>query len=205
MGQQYFPFLKIPPYLIMLKKEIRSLFKKKRTAITGPDRMKWDDLLLIHFQTIDIPFVDYVLSFYPVEENKEINSFILTDYLMFRNPGLKICYPRTQTDNNQMDAVICHPDSIFETNIYNIPEPTDKEIAPAPLLDIVLIPLLAFDLNGYRVGYGKGYYDRYLKNCRQDCLKIGLSYFEPVDGIEDTDEFDVPLDLCITPQQIYVF
>jgi 5-formyltetrahydrofolate cyclo-ligase len=189
----------------MLKKEIRTLFKKKRSAITGPERMKWDDLLLIQFQTIELPFVDYVLSYYPVEENKEINSFILTDYLMFRNPGLHICYPRTHSENNTMDAVICHADSIFETNNYNIPEPTDTTIASAPLLDIVLVPMLAFDLYGYRVGYGKGYYDRYLKNCREDCLKIGLSYFEPVDAIEDTDDFDVPLDLCITPQQIYVF
>lgn len=189
----------------MLKKDIRKMFIKKRDEISSTERMKWDDLLLIQFQTIDIPFLDLVLSFYPIEDNKEVNSFILTDYLKFRNPNLQICYPRTHKADVSMEAVICHPDSIFETNAYNIPEPTDETIAPASELDMVLVPLLGFDLKGYRVGYGKGYYDRYLKDCRPDCLKIGFSYFEAVESVEDANEFDVPLDLCITPHRIYVF
>ncbi len=189
----------------MTKKEVRQLFKKKRGEITAGERLKWDDLLLIQFQTIELPYLNYVFSFYPIEEYNEINSFILTEYLGFRNPGLEICYPRTNPGTNTMEAVICKPDSIFEINNYNIPEPIDNTIAEPADLDMVLLPMLGFDLNGYRVGYGKGYYDRYLKNCREDCLKIGLSYFEPVDRIEDANEFDVPLDLCITPQRIYVF
>jgi 5-formyltetrahydrofolate cyclo-ligase len=72
-------------------------------------------------------------------------------------------------------------------------------------VDFIIMPLFAFDEKGYRVGYGKGYYDRFLKKCNDSCLKIGLSYFDAVDEIEDTDEFDVPLDLCVTPQQVYVF
>ena len=51
----------------------------------------------------------------------------------------------------------------------------------------------------------KGFFDRYLKGCREDCIKIGFSYFEPLDSIDDANEFDVPLDFCITPQRIYVF
>jgi 5-formyltetrahydrofolate cyclo-ligase len=189
----------------MLKKEIRSMFRKRRDSITPLERQKWDDLLLIQFQTIQLPFTEYVLSFYPIEDYKEVNSFLFTDYLHFRNPNLEICYPRTNVQNNTMDAVICHADSVFETNEFNIPEPTDTEIADPESIDIVLVPLLAFDWDGIRVGYGKGYYDRYLKQCRKDCLKIGISYFEPVDRVEDANEYDVPLDLCITPQRTYVF
>lgn len=189
----------------MLKKEIRELFTKRRKAISAPEQIKWDDLMLIQFQSIDLPFINYVLSFYPIEENKEVNTFIVTDYLHFKNPNLSICYPKTNMKENTMQAIVCHADSIFETNGWNIPEPTDSEVADPVDLDIVLIPMLAFDLNGIRVGYGKGYYDRYLKQCRRDCLKIGLCYFEPVEEVEDRHEFDVPLDLCITPQRTYVF
>jgi len=64
---------------------------------------------------------------------------------------------------------------------------------------------LTVDEKGYRVGYGKGFYDRFLQHCRPDCLKVGLSYFPPVAEISDKDEFDVPLDLCITPATTYVF
>ena len=189
----------------MLKKEVRNLFREKRNFISSTDKMKWDDLLLIQFQTIELPFIDYVLSFYPIEGNNEVNTFLITDYLHFKNPQLSICYSKTDLKNLTMEAIACDADSIFEANAYNIPEPLDNEVVEPSLLDMVIVPMLAFDLNGNRVGYGKGFYDRYLKQCRKDCLKIGLSYFEAVDSIDDRDDFDVPLDLCITPQRIYVF
>ena len=189
----------------MLKKEARILFKEKRNTISDTERMKWDDLILIQFQTIDLPYVDYVLSFYPIEDYKEINSFIFTDYLRFKNPNLRICYPKMTAENGEMHAVVCNPDSVFESNAYGILEPLDTDTAGPELMDIVIIPLLAFDEQGIRVGYGKGYYDRYLKNCREDCIRIGLSYFEAVASIDDANEFDVPLDFCITPQRTYVF
>lgn len=189
----------------MFKKQARKLFREKREAISTTDRMKWDDLLLIQFQSQNLPYVEFVLSFYPIEEYKEINSFLITDYLHFRNPNLKICYPKMLQDNGEMQAVICNADSAFESNEYGIMEPVDTDIALPGELDMILIPLLAFDEYGFRVGYGKGYYDRYLKHCRKDCLKIGLSYFDAIDRVEDTADFDVPLDICITPQRTYVF
>jgi 5-formyltetrahydrofolate cyclo-ligase len=69
----------------------------------------------------------------------------------------------------------------------------------------VLVPLLAFDESGYRVGYGKGFYDRFLQQCRKDVLTVGFSYFDAIDKIEDTHQFDVPLNYCITPHRIYEF
>ena len=189
----------------MLKKEARKIYRQKRDEINYIDRVKWDDLLLIQFQSLELPFIDYVLSFYPIEQQNEINTFLLTDYLHFRNPNLSICYPKTSRVQTEMYAIICNADSIFEANEWNIPEPTDTDAASPGMLDLVLVPLLAFDNNGNRVGYGKGYFDRYLKQCRPDCLKIGLSYFDAVDTIEDANEFDVPLDFCITPHRTYVF
>ena len=189
----------------MLKKEIRKAYIKKREEISYNDKLKWDDLILINFQTIEFPFLDYVLSYYPIEEKNEMNSILITDYLHFRNPSLEICYPKTKIKENIMDAIACHADSIFEANELNILEPKDTEVISPEKIDMVLIPLLACDLQGNRVGYGKGYFDRYLKNCRPDCIKVGLSFFEPIEQIDDTEDYDVPLDFCITPQKAYVF
>jgi 5-formyltetrahydrofolate cyclo-ligase len=75
----------------------------------------------------------------------------------------------------------------------------------ADQLDMVFVPLIAFDEQGYRAGYGKGFYDRFLATCRPDCIKVGFSYFAAVDRLEDRHQFDVPLDLCITPHNAYVF
>lgn len=189
----------------MLKKEARKIYKEKRKALTAAQRMKMDDLLLIQFQQLKLPFLSSVLSFYPIEEHKEINTFIITDYLLFKNPGLQIAYPKTDLVHNTMQAINCNEETVFEKNGYNIYEPATCEIIEPQLLDAVLIPMLVFDKRGYRVGYGKGFYDRFLQECNEDCLKIGLNYFEPEDVIEDADEFDVPLNFCITPQKVYAF
>ncbi|MBD0278630.1 MAG: 5-formyltetrahydrofolate cyclo-ligase, partial [Flavisolibacter sp.] len=78
---------------MMYKKEARRMYNKKRLAITPQEKIKWDDLLLIQFQKVELPFLSTLLSFYPLEEKNEINTFIITDFLLFQNPGLKIAYP----------------------------------------------------------------------------------------------------------------
>jgi 5-formyltetrahydrofolate cyclo-ligase len=188
----------------MLKREARKVFREKRRQLSSSDQMKLDDLLLIQFQRLDLPFLSYALSFFPIEENHEVNSFIFTSYLQFRNPGLHVAYPRTNFSNEQMQAILDHSEN-FVRNVYNIYEPASGEEIVPQLLDLVLVPLLVCDQSGNRVGYGKGFYDRFLKQCRPDCLKVGLSYFDPIDTITDANEFDVPLNYCITPQKAYVF
>lgn len=189
----------------MLKKEARKIYDKKRKEVSYTDRLKWDDLILIHFQTVEMPQLDAVFSFYPMEERNEINAFIITDFLRFRNPSLQICYPKMVIEEPNMEAIACHADTIFEANAINILEPLETTIIDPLDIDLVLVPMLVCDVKGNRVGFGKGYYDRYLSRCRPDCLKVGLSYFSPVDRIDDANEFDVPLDFCITPEKVYVF
>lgn len=189
----------------MKKTEARKIYKAKREAITASEKMKWDDLILIHFQTLDLPFLENVLSFYSIDEKHEVNSFPITEYLHFKNPSLQIAYPRMNAASESMDAVLCNPDTAFTENEWGIAEPVGGEVIRPEDIEVVLVPLLAIDMTGHRVGYGKGYYDKFLANCDAHCLKIGLSYFEPIDAIDDTCGFDVPLDLCVTPQKVYVF
>jgi len=64
---------------------------------------------------------------------------------------------------------------------------------------------MAFDLKGYRIGYGAGFYDRFLEQCRPGILKVGLSHFPPLDQLIDTNDHDMKLDFCITPYKVYKF
>lgn len=189
----------------MLKKEARSIYKEKRLALSAIERNKLDDLLLIQFQTAGLPFISSLLSFAAIEQNHEPNTELFADFLRFRNPEMKLAYPVSDLANDTMQAGLVHIDTAFHQNEWNIPEPVTNEFIPASMLDCVFVPLLAFDVEGRRVGYGKGFYDRYLVDCEPHCIKVGFSYFEPVEKLEDTNEFDVPLDICITPQQVYVF
>ncbi len=189
----------------MNKNELRKLFRKKRNALTAAEQAKLNDLLLIQFQKANLPFITTLLSYWPTDENKEPNTHLFTDYLEFKNPELLVAYPKTDFFIDEMVAVLTDAETNFLKNEFNIYEPEEGNRVAATELDMMLVPLLAFDKKGYRVGYGKGFYDKYLAECRKDCIKVGFSYFDPVHEITDKADFDVPLDLCITPQSVYVF
>jgi 5-formyltetrahydrofolate cyclo-ligase len=189
----------------MFKKEARNLYKEKRLKLSEAERSKLDDLLLIQFQTVDLPFLESLLSYWPIEENNEPNTHLFTEFLRFRNPELKICYPVSDFDTMTMQAVATDIDTPFKKKALNIYEPEAGEILLPGEIDMVFVPLLAFDENGFRIGYGKGFYDKWLAECRDDCIKAGFCYFDPLVSIDDRNDFDVPLDLCITPQNVYVF
>lgn len=189
----------------MLKKEARALYKGKRMALSIQEAEKLDDLLLIQFQTVDLPFLHSVLSYWPIEENNEPNTHHITEFLRFRNPEIKVAYPIADFSNTSMKAVAVDIDTAFTKQELNIYEPQEGEPIGAADLDMVIVPLLIADKKGYRVGYGKGFYDKYMAGCRADCIKMGFCYFEPLEAISDVNQFDVPLDICITPQNVYVF
>ncbi len=174
-------------------------------ALKAAERSKLDDLLLIQFQKAFLPMLTNVLSYWPIEENHEPNTHLFTAYLEFKFPELHILYPRSDFQQNKMQAILVNEETRFSKNGHHIYEPEYGTIIAPENIDLVFVPLLAFDKKGYRVGYGNGFYDRFLQHCRKDCVKTGFSYFEPLDSISDCDDFDVPLDLCITSQNIYVF
>ena len=189
----------------MLKTEARKLYKEKRQDLSAKERMKLDDLLLIQLQTAPLPFLTFLLSYWPIEQNHEPNTHLFTDYLEFQNPELIICYPKSNFTDKTIQALQTNDDTRFRKNEYNLYEPEDGVTVNPAGLDMVFVPLLTFDKRGFRIGYGQGFYDRYLAQCRRECIKIGFSYFEPLDEIEDASLFDVPLNLCVTPTTVYVF
>ena len=189
----------------MTKAEARKSYMEKRLALSVVERAKLDDLLLIQLQKIELPFVTFLLSYWPIEQNREPNTHLFSDYIEFQNPELITCYPKTNFSKGLMNAFQINDDTKFRKNQYNIYEPEDGEMVNPGGIDMIFVPLVSFDKYGYRVGYGKGFYDRYLPQCRSECLKIGFSYFEPLDKIDDKNEFDVPLNLCVTPANTYVF
>lgn len=189
----------------MKKQELRSLYKQKRRSLSELDRMKLDDLLLIQFQKLDFSTVNTLLSYFPIDFHAEPDTDQITRYLKFLIPNLTISYPVCDLDSLDLVAKESNEDTKFVLNSIGIAEPINGKTIALAKIDLILVPMLACDQKGYRVGYGKGIYDRYLKNSKNDLLRIGLSYFEPIPEIEDTNQFDVPLTHCITPDRIYEF
>ena len=190
----------------MIKKELRKIYKQKRLDLSPQQILKLDDLLLIQFQRMAFePGVQVLLNYFSMPHNGEIDTHLFERYMMYLVPGLQVAYPVIDFIECTMQPYLVNEETTIVQNNYLIPEPVDGIRIDEETIDVVFVPLLAFDQQGYRVGYGKGFYDRFLKKCRADVITIGFSYFDPIDKIEDANQFDVPLKYCITPQQLYEF
>lgn len=192
--------------VVMTKAALRAEFLQRRVALAEKERSRLDDLILILFQQWYWPDqLQTVLSYWPLKERAEPNTFLLTDFMEFRIPELRLCYPVIKAKASVMEARLVDMDTDYVKNQYGIAEPKTGEVITPIELDMVLVPLLAVDKKGYRLGYGKGFYDRYLAQVRTDCYTLGISYFEPIETIPELDEFDLPLNGCITPHALYEF
>jgi len=144
--------------------------------------------------------------FLPQTGKNEIDTWRIISFLQSFNQ-IKIVSPRIIPGTREMEHYQLTPETVLINNQWQIPEPdpeTSIKVLPNDI-DVVFLPLLAFDKKGFRVGYGGGYYDRFLAHCRPDVVKIGLSFFEAEEEITDLDPFDVAMNYCITPFGIVQF
>jgi 5-formyltetrahydrofolate cyclo-ligase len=192
----------------MKKAALRKEFLQKRERADGQWLIEKNALIAQNLEKYLVNNAFQTLhTFLPQLNSREVHTFYIIELLRAVFPQMRIVAPYIIPGTKEMEHFLLTPDSNLIVNQWRIPEPdpaTSQKIAPEEI-DIVLVPLLAFDKKGYRVGYGGGYYDRFLPRTRPDCIKMGLSMFEAIEEVEDLDDFDIPLDLSITPEQIYHF
>jgi 5-formyltetrahydrofolate cyclo-ligase len=177
----------------MTKQELRAIYREKRNQIPENTR-KTMDASLVEQILKKIEGLQHIAIFLPIEKFHEIDLRPLLASKQF-----KWYAPISNFEDRSMQFVQVSQDSEIITNEFGIPEPKLKgEIAP-DLLDGIVVPMLIADINGYRVGYGKGFYDAFLKRCRANCLKIGVSYFPPIEIISDVEQHDEKIDICLVP------
>ncbi|MGO3182853.1 MAG: 5-formyltetrahydrofolate cyclo-ligase [Aequorivita sp.] len=144
----------------------------------------------------------YYHIFLPISDKKEVN----TEYLMhiLQGKDKSIVVSKADFSTGEMMHILLQENTVLKNSKYGIPEPVSGvEISPETI-DVVFVPLLAYAQNGHRIGYGKGFYDRFLEKCNPNTKFVGLSFFEPETEIH-FEANDVPLDFCITPKEIFDF
>jgi 5-formyltetrahydrofolate cyclo-ligase len=187
----------------MTKNQLRTYYKKLRTKLS--EQEKEEKSLAIANMLVQTEIWDntFYHLFLPITEQNEVNTEYILNLLMGKDK--EIVLSKTDFLNHQMTHFLLTEETKIKKNSYNIPEPVSGEQISVEKIDVVFIPLLAYDRNGNRVGYGKGFYDKFLSECRENVVKVGLSFFNPENEIEDVYEDDIPLDYCITPDTIYRF
>lgn len=186
----------------MLKSTIRKQALEQRNALTEPQLLSLNQKLLAQFKKLDFGSIKSIHIFLPIVQKKEPDTFLLIDWLRENQPQIEIIVPKADFENSILNHYTFLNKEDLLHNAYHIPEPQQaKPFNGVP--DMVIVPLLAFDQRGYRVGYGKGFYDRFLATIATQ--KIGLSFFDAITAINDVHLNDIRLDKCITPERIIQF
>lgn len=186
----------------MLKKELRTKYSQLRSLLTPNEII--EKSIRIANTLLDLPIWDFqnYHIFLPIERKFEIDTEGIISILLGFDKNVIV--PKITSPNN-LEHYLLTDNTKFKINNLGVPEPLDGITVDPKKIDVVFIPLLAFDKLGNRIGYGKGYYDRFLNDCKQGVLKIGISFFEAEDTISDVSPLDIPLDYCVTPEKTYSF
>lgn len=191
---------------MMDKKTLRTIYLKKRINIDIKEKQTLETKIFILFQKLVFDFkINYFLSYRAIEEKNEIDISLIENHIISQFPKVEKCYPVMHLVNNELQIMGVNKDTVFSKNNWNIEEPTNGIWVDKKYLDIILTPLLIFDENGFRVGYGKGMYDTLFSMCKKEVYKIGFCLFAPTQKIDDIQSHDVPLDIIITPERIFRF
>ncbi|MBO9730941.1 MAG: 5-formyltetrahydrofolate cyclo-ligase [Chitinophaga sp.] len=187
------------------KKDIRKHFLEQRLNMDDDTAGALNERLLANCRQLDYSRNHIAHVFLPISEKKEVDTWPLVKWLREQYPQLEWVLSRSDMKTGDMTHLLWKTNTILVKNKFGIPEPAEGIEVQPENIDLVFVPLLAFDLAGQRVGYGKGMYDRFLQQCAPGVRTIGLSLFEPVPEINDVDAWDVPLQTVVTPERIYHF
>jgi len=184
---------------------LRKTYLHKRDLLSKTDHETFNIAIVEKLKDLLQKNAVYVIhTFLPQAGKKEIDTWKIIEMLRSNFPSVQLAVPAVIPGTKLMKHYSLTPETRLILNRWLIPEPDPltSQIIETTMIDAVLIPLLAFDKQGFRVGYGGGFYDRFLPACRPEALKVGLSFFDPVDVIEDKDQYDIPMDYCVTPTEI---
>ncbi len=187
----------------MTKTELRTRYKALRKNLSEDEIEEMSLAIANGVLALDIWDKTYFHIFLPIEEQKEVNTEFVLHLLSGKDKEIVIS--KSDFTTRKMTHFLLTDNTKIKKNEYNIPEPVDGIEVPSTKIEVVFVPLLAFDSVGNRVGYGKGFYDQFLAECQPQTIKIGLSFFEAENTISDVFEKDIRLDYCITPKNCYRF
>ena len=188
----------------MTKGEARKEFLQRRAALSEAEYHQLNfQLYQQFFAALNLSNVRCLHIFLSIEGKREVDTWPIIDRLRREYEHIRLSIPKMKGDD--LENIYFEGLHQLKKNKWGILEPEQGVPTPVEKIDMVLVPLLAFDATGHRVGYGKGFYDRFLGDCRISCRRVGLSLFQPIEKIEDADEQDINLTHCLTPAKLFAF
>ena len=185
-----------------IKSDLRSHYLKLRSKFTSEQIDDFSIEIVNRCLELNLWNKSVYHLFMASEQNKEIDTAHLLSVLQGKDKQIVI--PKI-LDDYVLEHYLLVDQTPLKMSHWGIPEPQSGIKINSNQIEVVFVPLLIFDLQGHRIGYGKGYYDRFLAKCRTETIKVGLSYFDPIERIEDIQSHDIPINFGITRDRIYEF
>jgi 5-formyltetrahydrofolate cyclo-ligase len=197
----------------MLKVEIRKNYKEKRATLSSEEYIKLcQSVHDVLFSRIMMHRFSPIHIFLPILEKKEFNTSLIIETLRKDfSPDIFV----SKVIQDELFHAQFTSETILKTSTWGVQEPEDsheflnneaffKKYVDEDIL--ILVPLLAFDKNGNRVGYGKGFYDGFLKYLTPKTTVMGLSLFDALDElISDFNVADIRMNFCVSPGKVWTF
>ena len=183
----------------MEKQLLRKVYKQKRKELSKAEFDVYQEEIFNQVKMVDFSKIGNIHIFLPIQKQIEVNTYPIVKYLWSINKTVIIS--KSDFTDNSLTHYKYTKETILKENAYGIPEPINAEAFDVKKIDMVFVPLLISDKNNYRVGYGKGFYDRFLSNCKKEIKTIGLNFFKPIKEIVDKNKYDVPLEMVIYPKK----
>lgn len=187
----------------MNKKELRTKYKQLRQQFSEAEIEEKSLAIANQLLRLDIWDKIYFHIFLPIREKNEVDTEFILQILHGKDK--EIVVSKSNFETLKMEHFLLTENTKLKKNKYNIDEPINGLNVSDQMIDVVFVPLLAYDKKGNRVGYGKGFYDKFLASCKPSVIKVGVSFFEPEDSINDVLESDIRLDYCVTTQNVHLF
>ena len=187
----------------MTKKEIRKKYVLQRSQLSKNEVDTYSLQIANNLLELSIWSFKTYHIFLPIERMNEVNTEYVLNILYGKDKDIVL--PKIDMTTKTLTHLLLTEQTILKKNHWGIIEPSNGvEISPQEI-DVVFVPLLVYDKNGNRVGYGGGYYDKFLSQCKENVLRVGLSFFPCEENIIDVLPTDIPLNYCVTPSEIYKF
>ena len=184
------------------KHELRKKYRDQRRQLSAEEVMVKSIAIANRCLAVDLWTKALYHLFLSSEKKNEVDTSFLLSVLQGKDKQIVVS---KMLNDSKLEHYLLSDQTLLKENDYGIPEPLSGiKINPSEI-DVVFLPLLVFDRQGHRVGYGKGYYDYFLAECQKETIKVGISFFEPIDKIEDIDKNDIAMDFVVTPNQVFSF
>lgn len=184
---------------MQIKKELRKELRLKRKSIV--EKQQCDEFIRENLICSDLYLESKQVLFYACLDDEINIDECITDALLL---GKKAALPVCRDDNGNMDFYYVNSMQDLISGFFGVREPDINKCEKVTDFSdsICIVPAIAYDRNGYRLGYGKGYYDRFLKN--NSLISVGVCYNELIEDNLPVDEYDIPVNYIITQNGLIV-